>query len=301
MAFDHFRKEKVDVAVIETGMGGRLDSTNIITPVLSVITNIGFDHTSFLGNTLELIAGEKAGIIKHQVPVIIGETQDILSVFSRKAAEMESPVYLADQIYRLENNTPVVQDKQTFHVFRNGKLHLRRLDTDLGGHYQKKNILTALCAIDRVSDAFNISDIDIRQGLGNVIKLTGIRGRWEIIGQRPRIICDCGHNPQGIMEVVKQIGQLSYRDLHFVFGMVDDKDPMPVLKLFPKKTVCYFTQANIPRAMDKDKLAAAGRKVGLEGETYPDPMLALEAAKNAAGVDDLVVVGGSTFVVAEVL
>jgi dihydrofolate synthase/folylpolyglutamate synthase len=301
MAFDHFRMEKVDVAVIETGMGGRLDSTNIITPLLSVITNIGFDHTAFLGNTLELIAGEKAGIIKHQIPVIIGETQEIFPVFSRKAAEMESPVYLADQIYSLENIASVVHDKQTFRVFRNGKIYLNRLETDLRGQYQKKNILTALCAIDHLSGHFNISDIDIHRGLGNVIGLTGIRGRWEIIGRRPQVICDCGHNPQGIMEVVKQIDKLSYRALHFVFGMVDDKDPIPVLKLLPEKAVCYFTQASIPRAMDKDKLAAAARKVGLQGVTYPSPMLALEAAKNAAGVDDLVVVGGSTFVVAEVL
>ena len=301
MAFDHFRKEKVEVAIIETGMGGRLDSTNIITPVITVITNIGFDHTAFLGNTPELIAGEKAGIIKHNVPVIIGETQEILSVFRNKAAEMGSPIFFADQIYRVENITLAVPDRQYFRVFRNDKLCFGQLGTDLRGHYQKKNITTVLSVIDNISDIFNISDNNIQQGLENVVKLTGLRGRWEIIGLRPLVICDCCHNPQAVMEAVKQISQYSCHHLHIIFGMVDDKDPIPVLQLLPREAIYYFTQAGIPRAMDRNKLAAAARKMGLKGETYPRPALALEAAKNAAEADDLVFVGGSMFVVAEVL
>lgn len=302
MAFDHFRKEKVDVAVIETGMGGRLDSTNIIIPVVSVITNIGFDHTAFLGNTLDRIAGEKAGIIKQCVPVVIGETQETFEVFRQIATKHHAPIYLADQLYHLEEKIPVPEGRQSYRVYLNKMLALDGLETDLGGLYQRKNIITAIQTLDILKDkGFHISNKHIYRGFKNIKKLTGFRGRWEIIGHQPSIICDAGHNSNGIKEVVKQIKQIPYSHLHIVFGLVDDKDPIPVLELLPEEAIFYFTQAGIPRAMDKDKLAAVARKTGLKGDTYPGPMQALEAAKNAAEADDLVFVGGSTFVVAEVL
>lgn len=302
MAFDHFRKKKVDVAVIETGMGGRLDSTNILTPIVSVITNIGFDHTTFLGNTPEKIAGEKAGIIKQQVPVVIGETQEILPVFRKRAAEQDAPIFLADQVCHLEKIIPAPEDRQLFRVYKNNNLNINILETDLEGFYQQKNIVTTLQTIDILRDNdFHISDDDLLSGIKNVRTSTGLRGRWEIVGHRPTVICDAGHNPEGVREVVRQIEQSPYNHLHFVFGMVDDKDPQPIIELLPKTGTYYFTQAGIPRAMAKEKLAALAMKAGLKGSVFPTPASALGAAKSAAGSDDLVFVGGSTFVVAEVL
>lgn len=302
MAFDHFRKEKVDVAVIETGMGGRLDSTNILAPVVSVITNIGFDHTTFLGNTHKEIAGEKAGIIKQHVPVVIGETQETFPVFRKKAAEQDAPVFQADQIYYLEKITPAPEGRQLFRVYKENQLIISILDIDLMGFYQQKNIVTTLRTIDILREKdFNVSEEDLLSGFKNIRTLTGLRGRWEIIGHRPTVICDAGHNPEGIREVVRQIKQTPHNHLHFVFGMVDDKDPLPVMELLPKTATYYFTRAGIPRAMATEKLVEVSLKTGLKGDAYPAPISALEAAKKAANPDDLVFVGGSVFVVAEVL
>lgn len=302
MAFEYFRKEKVDIAVIETGLGGRLDSTNIIEPVVSVITNIGMDHINFLGNSLKKIAGEKAGIIKYQVPVIIGETQEIFPVFMKKANEMEAPLYIADQWYRIEENDSGSIYRQSFQIYVRDDLLFDRLVTDLSGNYQKKNIATVLRTTDVLRDlGYEVIDESILSGCRKVKTLTGLRGRWEILGTSPLIICDTGHNKDGLREVVRQIKRTPHRKLHFIFGTVNDKDPVPVLKILPKDATYYFTQAGIPRAMVKEELALLAIKEGLKGKVYSNPVKALEAAKNASKKEDLIFVCGSTFIVAEVL
>jgi dihydrofolate synthase/folylpolyglutamate synthase len=302
MAFDYFRKEKVDIAVIETGLGGRLDSTNIIQPVVSVITNIGMDHINFLGNSLKKIAGEKAGIIKYQVPVVIGETQEIFPVFMKKANDMDAALYLADQWYRVEETDTGTLTSQSFQIYVKDSLRFDWLITDLLGHYQIKNIATVLRTIDVLRDlGFEVTDESILAGCKKVKKLTGLRGRWEILGTDPLIICDTGHNKDGIREVVKQIKRTQYRKLHFIYGTVNDKDPVPVLKILPKEASYYFTQASIPRAMVKEELAMMALKEGLKGRVYSTPVKALGAAKKAAKREDLIFVGGSNFIVAEVL
>jgi dihydrofolate synthase / folylpolyglutamate synthase len=302
MAFDYFRKEKVDIAVIETGLGGRLDSTNIIEPVVSVITNIGLDHTNFLGNSLKEIAGEKAGIIKYRIPVVIGETQEIFPVFMKKANQMESVLYIADQWYRVEESDSGILNKQVFQIYIKDELRFDRIVTDLLGNYQKKNVATVLRTIDVLKDiGFEVTDESILSGCKNVKKLTGLRGRWEIIGKDPLIICDTGHNREGLIEVVRQIKRTPYKKLHFIFGTVSDKDPIPVLKTLPKEAIYYFTQAGIPRAMVKEELAMLALKEGLKGKVYSTPVKALEAAKKVSKKEDLIFAGGSTFVVAEIL
>ena len=302
MAFDYFRKEKVDIAVIETGLGGRLDSTNIIEPVVSVITNIGMDHINFLGNSLKKIAGEKAGIIKYQVPVVIGETQEIFPVFMKKANDLDATLYIADQWYRVEEIDSGTIYRQYFQIYVKDDLWFKRLVTDLPGNYQKKNIATVLRTIDVLRDlGFEVTDESILSGCRKVKTLTGLRGRWEILGTDPLVICDTGHNKEGLREVVRQIKRTPHRKLHFIFGTVNDKDPGPVLEILPKDARYYFTQASIPRAMIKEELAVLASKAGLRGGVYSTPVKALEAAKNAAKKDDLIFVGGSTFVVGEVL
>ena len=302
MAFDSFRKEKVDIAIIETGLGGRLDSTNIIQPAVSVITNIGLDHTNFLGNSLEKIAGEKAGIIKHRTPVVIGETQKIFPVFMKKANEMHATLYIADQWYRVEEISSETIDRQSFQVYIKDDLRFDRIVTDLTGNYQLKNLATVLRTIDVLKEAgFKITDRTILSGCRNVIKLTGLRGRWEILGIAPLVISDIGHNREGLIEVVRQINRTPHKKLHFIFGIVGDKDPVPVLKILPKKATYYFTQADIPRALAKEELFVMASKLGLQGAIYSTPAEALEAARKVSDSDDLVFVGGSTFVVSEIL
>jgi dihydrofolate synthase/folylpolyglutamate synthase len=302
MAFDYFRKEKVDIAVIETGLGGRLDSTNIIEPIVSVITNIGMDHINFLGNSLKKIAGEKAGIIKYQVPVVIGETQEIFPVFLKKANDMHAALYLADQWYRVEETETGTLSRQSFKIYVKDNLRFDRLVTDLLGNYQRKNIATVLRTVDVLKDlGIEVMDEAIVSGCRKVKKITGLRGRWEILGTDPLIICDAGHNKDGIREVVKQIKRTQYRQLHFIFGTVNDKDPIPVLKILPKEATYYFTQASIPRAMVKEELAMMALKEGLKGKVYSTSFKALEAAKKTAKKEDLIFIGGSTYVVGEIL
>jgi dihydrofolate synthase/folylpolyglutamate synthase len=302
MAFDYFRNEKVDIAVIETGLGGRLDSTNIIEPVISVITNIGLDHTNFLGNSLKKIAGEKAGIIKYRTPVVIGETQEVFPVFMKKANEMNAPLLIADRWYRVEESASESMNKQAFRVYLMDEIRFDPVVTDLSGNYQKKNIATVLRAIDALKEAgFELDDQAILSGCRNVKKLTGLRGRWEILDTNPLTICDTGHNREGMIEVVRQIKRTPHKRLHFIFGTVSDKDPSHVLKVLPKEAIYYFTQANIPRAMAKEELVKQASKEGLKGRAYSSPIEALEAAKKASKKDDLIFIGGSTFVVAEIL
>jgi dihydrofolate synthase/folylpolyglutamate synthase len=303
MAFDFFASEQVDFAVVETGMGGRLDSTNIIQPLVSIITNIGLDHGQFLGDTLYKIAIEKAGIIKNGIPVIIGETQkDPKLVFCRQAKEKGCPIQFADQEIQVQYSTQSLQGKQIMHVSRGGSPTLESIETDLLGLYQQKNVITVLAVADLLQrSGINLQEEAIRAGLAHTGEMTGLRGRWEVIGYNPLTVCDNGHNREGIMEVMKQIRQTPWKHLHFVLGLVDDKDPTNVLKELPREASYYFTQASIPRAMDREKLAAEGLRFGLYGQICPTPLKALGIARSKALPEDLIFVGGSTFVVAEVL
>ncbi len=297
MAFQYFREEAVDIAVIETGMGGRLDSTNVITPVLSVITNISKDHMAYLGNTLQAIAGEKAGIIKPGVPVLIGETQDeSAEVFNRRASEQSAPIHFADQEVRLRW---AERGKGTFvFVDRDGV----PMHCPLQGLYQEKNLVTAFRALELMQDSgFRIQDGHIKQGFADVVKLTGLRGRWETIRKRPRVICDVGHNEAGIRYFMEQLATEKYDRLHWVLGLVNDKDAGAILSLLPAGATYYFCKANIPRGMDALELKAKAREFGLQGSVYPSVAAAYRAALGNAGKKDLVFVGGSTFVVAEVI
>lgn len=303
MAFDYFATEKVDVAVMEVGLGGRLDSTNIITPDVSIITNIGFDHVNLLGDTLEKIAAEKAGIIKANVPVVIGTTQTkIKTVFEQKAKEKGAPVYFADQQYEVLYSMMTVDGKQQLHVEDREKNFSQDLQLDLLGQYQHKNIPTVLKAVEELrKKGYQLSDENLRNGLADVIATTGLLGRWQVLGNNPLIVCDTGHNEDGIRAIVAQLENTAYKRLHVVLGTVADKDPGKVLALLPKKANYYFVKAEIARAMDAEELAKHAAEYGLQGEVYPSVKEAYEKAKSEADKNDMVFVGGSTFVVAEVL
>lgn len=279
MAFEYFSKQEVDIAIIEVGLGGRLDSTNIITPQVSVITNIGLDHTQFLGNTLEAIAGEKAGIIKPHVPVVIGETQkETREVFKEFAKKNDSDIYFAD------------------------KLVHEIYPSDLKGSYQQKNIKTVLQTLKVLSQgSFKISEEQIKSGLLQVVKNTGLQGRWQILQEHPKVICDTAHNTEGLKYVIKQLEEETYNNLHIVFGVVNDKDLNTILGILPKKATYYFCKPDVPRGMDENLLQAAFLSVGLRGESYLSVNEALKEAKMAANSRDLIYVGGSTFVVAEII
>jgi len=303
MAFDFFYRQEVDVAVIETGLGGRLDSTNIILPVLSVITNIGHDHMDLLGNSLEKVAGEKAGIIKKHIPVIIGETQkESKEVFIRKAREMEAPVYFADTRFRcsLEEWNPgssyrkfSVKDLTDNSSF-NGTI-------PLPGNYQLKNIQTLFQVFNVLDSGFGISEKTVKTGIRNVIRNTGLMGRWQVIGKDPLTICDTGHNKEGIEYVTRQIEMTPSTGLHMVIGFVSDKDLSEILPLLPKKAKYYFTRAEVERALDENLLKMKAGEYGLEGKSYATVKEALAAARTAAATSDLVFVGGSNFIVAGVV
>jgi dihydrofolate synthase/folylpolyglutamate synthase len=305
LAFDHFAKEKVDIAVIETGLGGRLDSTNVITPLVSVITNISFDHTNLLGKTLKKIAAEKAGIIKKEIPVVIGETQDVVkSVFEKKAKTEKAPIRFADEEFQLSglHHTKTIPPLLTLNVKAGKNTLHKNLRCGLPGIYQQKNIVTVLSAIDSLRESgFIISDKAIRKGFQNVVALTGLQGRWQVIAKKPLTIADTGHNEAGIKEVVAQLKKTPHKKLHIVFGVVNDKDPSKVLALLPKNATYYFCRANLPRSMDSAELAQKAAKSGLKGKSYSTVKKALEAAQIAALQGDMVFVGGSTFVVAEVI
>jgi len=276
MAFDYFANEKVDIAIIEVGLGGRLDSTNIITPEVSVITNIGLDHTQFLGETLPEIAFEKAGIIKNKVPVVIGEEQEeVKNVFIAKADEKQAPIYFASD----EN---------------------KNYKTDLLGDYQNKNTKTAIASIKKLK-GFSISDENIKNGLLNVVKNTNLKGRWQVLQQNPKIICDTAHNKEGLSIVLDQLEKESFNKVHFVLGVVSDKKLEDVLPLFPTKAQYYFCKPNIPRGMSEAVLQDKAKENDLIGEKYSTVKQAYEEALVVAGQQDIIYVGGSTFVVAEVI
>jgi dihydrofolate synthase/folylpolyglutamate synthase len=305
LAFDHFREEKVDIAVIEVGLGGQLDSTNIITPLLSVITNISFDHKQFLGDTLVKIATEKAGIIKPGIPVVIGETQEeVRNVFLEKAMKEGSEIQFADAEFSAgENSTwDFATGKMTLDIIRNNKIYLENLESPLGGIYQRKNILTVCATCKMLAAHVNgISKENIRKGIYNVIPNTGFAGRWQILSRSPLTICDTGHNEAGLKEVLDQISRTPHEKLHFVFGLVNDKETGAILQLLPKDALYYFCKADIPRGLDAVELRTRARGYGLTGEVYASVRIAMETAQQRAKKNDLVFIGGSTFVVAEVV
>lgn len=298
MAFAYFAERKVDVAVVEVGLGGRLDCTNIIRPDLCVITNISFDHVQFLGDTLAKIASEKAGIIKKGVPAVIGETTpETRPVFLEKAEEAGAPVFFAEDerlLYeagRNDDGTYLYQTK-----------HYKNLKGELGGLCQEKNTNTLLSAIRvLVKSGYRIGDADVRKGFSQVCELTGLAGRWQKLYDRPTVVCDTGHNVGGIRYIVEQLGRQKYETLHIVMGMVNDKDISGVLALLPRKARYYFTQASVKRALPAGEVKAMAEDYGLEGEAYPDVKTAYEAALAQAGSEDFVFVGGSSFIVADLL
>jgi dihydrofolate synthase / folylpolyglutamate synthase len=300
MAFDYFASQAVDIAVIEVGLGGRLDSTNVITPELSVITNIGWDHMDLLGDSLEKIAGEKAGIIKDGIPVVISERQpQVEYVFIDKAASVESPLYFASDHFNASMHSKSGSIK--FNVFEEGVPVLQDLDLPLQGVYQQKNIVGVLQAVKILrARGWEISDEKVRLGLENVISQTGLKGRWQILNLKPMIVCDTGHNLDGMKEVLRQIKMYSYRNLFFVFGMVKGKDVSTILTLLPKEAYYFFCEAKIPRAIEASALFEEAREHKLKGEVVTDVNEALRVAKERASTDDFIFVGGSTYIVAEI-
>lgn len=301
MAFDHFAKNNTGVAVIETGLGGRLDSTNILTPVLSVITNIGFDHMQVLGDTLDKIAGEKAGIMKPGIPVVIGEKQvETAPVFVAKAARLASPLFFAEDQYHAED-WHYEQEALVIEVSENGKTDHQKYQLDLTGQYQAKNLLTVLESCRQLKAAgFTLEEEAMIKGLRHAKKETGLHGRWETIQQHPRVVLDVAHNESGMNELLKQLELTSYHQLHIVLGMVKDKDVDTVVKMLPPTARYYFTNAQMPRAMAAAELQAKAAARGLRGHVFASVNEAIIEAKSHAHKDDLILVCGSVFLVGEV-
>ena len=305
MAFTRFNEEKVDIAILETGMGGRLDSTNVVTPLLSVITNIGYDHMTFLGNTLEKIAAEKAGIIKANVPVVIGETQaEAADVFDQKAQQKNAVIYYADKHFRIGSKYDAFQQKPGVYmdIYHDGDRWLSHITCPLSGKYQVKNIMTALQSIHVLKlSGFEVPNSSIVDGIENVVQNTGILGRWQVLSKKPLVICDIGHNEDGIRQVTAQIKSIKYDKLHFVLGTVDDKNIDKILSILPVNARYYFCKANIPRGLDEGVLRKKAIHFGLDGDSFPSVKTAYQSALDNAADKDLVFIGGSTFVVAEIL
>lgn len=301
LAFDYFAEQNVDYAIIEVGLGGRLDSTNIITPKLSVITNIGMDHMNMLGDTLAEIAYEKAGIIKPGVPVVVSEKDEkIAHVFEKKAAELGAPLRFASDELHVKS-FKLTEDGQTLEVQDNSG-NVSFWEMELTGLYQQKNLLGILAAVDQLrKQGTKISSDDVRSGLANVIENTEIQGRWQKLGMNPLIICDTGHNEDGIREVVRNLGATSYKTLHFIVGVMRDKDLSHMLPQLPKDAIYYFCSPDIPRAMPSDELMRQAAVYNLKGNFYNSVKEAFRCAKLSAHKEDMVFIGGSNFVVAEVL
>ena len=300
MAFNYFAQQQVDIAVIEVGLGGRLDCTNIITPELSIITNISFDHTQFLGSTLADIAGEKAGIIKPGIPVVIGETTpETKEVFSAKAESVGAPITFAEEEALLLSATPLPEGGFAYQT-----ASYDTIEGELGGDYQKKNTNTLLSALEKLKGCgIEISDNAVRKGFTNICTTTGFTGRWQTIGKSPRTVCDAGHNTGGIKYVTEQLERESRRHtaMRIVFGMVNDKDISSVLAMMPANARYYFTQASIKRAMPAEELQAKAAQYGLKGDCYPTVEKALQAAEADSAASDFIFVGGSCFIVADLL
>jgi dihydrofolate synthase/folylpolyglutamate synthase len=302
MAFQYFRAQKVDIAVIETGLGGRLDSTNIIEPEVSVITNIGWDHMNILGDTLEQIAAEKAGIIKSRIPVVIGEAEgEVRNIFIEKAKAMDAPITFANEAFhaidwQYKHHELVVE------VAKNKTEEKNFYHLDLPGIYQTKNLLTTICAVHELEKkGFVLYDSQIKNGLRNTKKQTGLHGRWELIHEHPPVIVDVAHNADGISQLLKQLELIEPKHLHIVIGVVKDKDVNQLLSLLPKYANYYFTEAQIPRALPSQQLHEAARDYELMGESFSEVNSAVKAAMSNASNEDLVLVCGSVFVVGEVV
>ncbi|TPG66014.1 bifunctional folylpolyglutamate synthase/dihydrofolate synthase [Hymenobacter nivis] len=307
LAFCYFADEAVDVAVVEVGLGGRLDSTNVITPLVSLITNISYDHQAMLGDTLPEIAGEKAGIIKPGVPVVVSQTQaEVAAVFTAKAAAEAAPLTWADRAYAVvpaAAGAPAdaAAGTQQFDVTRAGAPYLPGVAVGLLGDYQALNLPGVLAVLEELrTQGFALPEAAVRQGLREVGALTGLRGRWSILGHAPLVVADTGHNEAGLRLVMQQLRQVPHERLHLVIGTVNDKDVGPVLALLPPEATYYFCQADIPRALPADELAARAAAAGLQGRAYGPVAAAVAAARAAAAPADVVFIGGSTFVVAEV-
>ena len=300
MAFDYFRQAQVDFAVIEVGLGGRLDCTNIISPIVSVITSISKDHTQLLGDTLEAIAREKAGIIKPHTPVIIGrgESPEVREVFVKKASEEEAPIIFAEEVVHIKAQTPEFPG-QSFTLEGEEALPYY---LGLGGLVQRDNFRAIYATIQELrSQGIAISEEALREGLRNVVSLTGLRGRWEVLSQHPTLICDTAHNEDGVRYIVDQLRSLQH-PLHIIFGMVNDKDIRGVLQRLPKEARYYFTAASVPRALAPEELQALAEQYGLQGRTYPNVHEALIAAQKAANPEtDVLFVGGSNFLISDLL
>ena len=297
MAFEYFAQQKIDIAVIEVGLGGRLDSTNIISPELSVITNIGWDHMNMLGNTLKEIAFEKAGIIKENVPVVIGESHpETKQVFDDTARERASEIAYADE--KIELLASIIDHTKLSVQYKYGQDQLIDVETDLPGIYQAKNVRTVLASVPFLQQ-WNVTEKHVVTALRDVKKTTGLSGRWEVIHQHPTIVLEVAHNKNGIEQMLQHVNQLSFHLLHIIIGTVKDKDVDAVLELLPKNAKYYFTQAAIPRALDKEELKLKAEAFGLNGTIYDNVNNAIvDARKNASG-DDLIIVCGSIFLVAE--
>lgn len=300
MAFTYFTEQKVDVAIIETGMGGRLDCTNIITPELCLITNISFDHTQFLGNTLEKIAHEKAGIIKPGIPVVIGETvPETHAVFAEQAKTVGAPIRFAEEEHLLKS---AVKQRNGSWLYQTADYN--DLESELGGLCQQKNANTLLSAIRLLpQQGFQISETDVRKGFAHVTQLTGLMGRWQRLSEHPTLVCDTGHNTGGIQYIAEQLADAmrTHRKLHIIIGMVNDKDISGVLAMLPQDATYYFTHAQVKRALPEQELQQLATKAGLNGHCYPSVADAVHAAQTQAEADDFIFVGGSTFIVADLL
>lgn len=298
LSFYHFANEQVDVAVIETGMGGRLDSTNVIKPLLAIITNIGWDHTQFLGDTLEKIAVEKAGIIKENTPIIICETQpETQPVFEKIAKEKNAPITFVQEHFSTNKLNDDPSSPMCLYE-TNGTEYL----SPLKGNYQNNNLSGVFAAVEQLRRLhFDIAQEHLKKGIENVKMNTGFKGRWEILGKDPLIIADTAHNKNGLEYVLTQLADLSYDQLHMVLGFVNDKNVDDILAMFPKRARYYFTQANIPRAMPVNELLDKARKAGLTGSSFDSTRVALDQAKLNANKNDIIYIGGSTFVVAELI
>ncbi len=302
ITFKYFADQKVDIAVVETGMGGRLDSTNTVNPLVSIITNIGLDHSDLLGDTLEKIAFEKAGIIKPNIPVIIGQKQDLIKkVFDLKAKENNASIFYADDNYSID----YIKNHDNYYYYdvynKNNKIF--QIESPLGGSYQNHNIITALQCCELLNNKYDykISNNHIINGLKNVIDNTGFRGRWTILSKKPLIVCDTGHNKEALEIIIENINSCEYDKLHFIVGFMNDKKIDDILSMLPKDAAYYFTKANVPRSLDANILKEKAKKFGLKGMVFNQVNQAFDKAKELSTKDDMIFIGGSTFVVAEVL
>jgi len=299
MAFEYFAQKKVDIALVEVGMGGRFDSTNVLYPIISLITSISYDHMEFLGDTLPKIAFEKAGIIKKDVPVVISETQaEITHVFDARAEEMESKIFYADTEYKVRTDN---SDQVPFEFLVESPGNRAFFKSDLGGIYQQKNIPGVLKVIDLLRERdFHISDDQLSLGIRNIAKNTGLKGRWQKLSDHPLMICDTAHNEAGVKLVFEQIQKMQYANLHIIWGAVDGKNLDSVFKYFPESAKYYFCEPSLPRALKAEKLLALAHQLGLNGKVIKDVNEAIKVVKQQAAQGDLIFIGGSNFVVAEI-